>query len=259
MGEKVLLKTSDGVARIILNRPEALNAIDRELAHDFQLAVHRCRDDPEIRVVVVTGNGKAFCAGGDLKSIYAEDPAAELDAVLTYFHAGILELVRMNKPVVAAVNGTAAGAGFSLVLSCDIRLAVEKTKFTMAFARVGLTADSSGTYFLPRMVGIPRALELLFTGEVVTAEHLHDWGAVNQVYPKDRFDEEVDGFVRKLAQGPTVAIGRMKQLITRGTLSHLEAHLDLERETIMNTSRTEDAHEGYEAFLDKREPRFKGK
>src|SRR5262249_23799967 len=205
----LLFEVRDSVARITLNRPDAANALNLELSKDLMHAALQCDEDPTIRAVVLTGTGRMFCAGGDLKSFAAqgENLSYHLKEVTTYLHAAMSRFTRMNAPIVAAVNGTAAGAGMSLALACGLVLGGESARFTMAYTRVGLTPDGSSTYFLPRIVGLKRALELTLTNRLLSAKEACEWGIVTKVVPDANLSAEADALAAQLASGATGALG----------------------------------------------------
>lgn len=256
----LLFEVRDNVAHITLNRPEAANSLNAELAQDFMHAVLRCDEDPEVRAVVLTGAGRMFCAGGDLKSFAAqgEHLPYHLKEVTTYFHAAISRMARMDPPVVAAVNGVAAGAGMSLACAGDIVLAGESARFTMAYTRAGLTPDGSSTYFLPRIVGLKRALELTLTNRTLSAEEAREWGIVTRVVPDAALLDEAGALAAQLAAGATKALGAAKRLLHSGWAETLETQMEHESQTIARMARTADGREGIDAFLSKRTPAFKG-
>jgi 2-(1,2-epoxy-1,2-dihydrophenyl)acetyl-CoA isomerase len=256
----VLCDVQNNVARITLDRREAANAIDLNLARKLMHAVLRCDDDPAVRAVVITGSGSTFCVGGDLKSFAAhgERLSLHLKEVTTYLHAAVSRLTRMDPPVIAAVNGTAAGAGMSLACACDLVLAAESARFTMAYTKVGLTPDGSSTYFLPRLVGLRRALELTLTNRVLSAEEALDWGIVSRVVPEAELMAEAEALATDLASGATAALGASKRLLYEGWTETLGTQLEYEGQTISDISRTADGKEGVAAFLEKRAPKFKG-
>ena len=251
----------DNVAYITLDRQEAANSIDLNLARQLMHTVLRCDDDPAVRAVVITGRGSTFCVGGDLKSFAAEGErlSLHLREVTTYLHAAVSRLTRMDPPVIAAVNGTAAGAGMSLACACDFVLAAESARFTMAYTKVGLTPDGSSTYFLPRLVGLRRALELTLTNRVLSAEEALDWGIVSRVVPDGKLVEEAETLATDLASGGAAALGASKRLLYGGWTETLETQLEHESQAISDISRTADGREGIAAFLDKRAPSFEGR
>jgi 2-(1,2-epoxy-1,2-dihydrophenyl)acetyl-CoA isomerase len=254
----ILFKVQGGVARIVLDRPKAANSINLDLARELMRAATRCDEDPTIRAVVITGAGNTFCVGGDLKSFAAQGErlSQHLREVTTYLHAAVSRLVRTDAPVIAAVNGTAAGAGMSLACACDLVLAAETARFTMAYTRVGLTPDGSSSYFLPRLVGLRRAMELTLTNRVLSAREALDWGIVSHVIADGELEAQVDALASDLASGATEALGASKRLLHGGWSETLETQLEHEGRTISSASRTADGREGIAAFLEKRAPRF---
>ena len=248
------------VAHITLNRPEAANSINAEMASDLMHAAIRCSEEPEIRAVVITGTGSTFCSGGDLKSFAAqgENLSYHFKEMTTYLHAAISRLTRTAPPVVAAVNGSAAGAGMSLVCACDIVMAAESARFTMAYTRVGLTPDGSSTYFLPRIVGLRRALELTLTNRVLSAQEALEWGIVTRVVPDAEVLAQVQAIAVQLAAGPTKALGASKRLLHSGCSETLETQMEHESQTIASMAHTTDTSEGIAAFLEKRAAKYRG-
>ena len=254
----LLFDLSDHVATLTLDRPSDANAIDLGLARELMEAAIRCSEDREVRAVVITGAGRFFCAGGDLKSFAAHGDGlpAHLKEVTTYLHAAVSRLARMDAPVVAAVNGAAAGAGMSLACACDFVFAAESARFTMAYTRAGLTPDGSSTYFLPRIIGFKRALDLALTNRTLAAGEALDWGLVARVVPDATLLEEARTFAKGLAAGPTGAFGSTKRLLHSGFTSTLETQMEQETLAIADAARGAEGREGIVAFLEKRPPRF---
>jgi 2-(1,2-epoxy-1,2-dihydrophenyl)acetyl-CoA isomerase len=250
----------DLVAHLTLNRPEAANTLNIELAENLMRAAIRCDEDPEIRAVMITAKGKVFSAGGDLKAFAAhgERMPSYMKELTTYFHAAVSRLTRMDPPVIAAVNGTVAGAGMSLVCACDIVLAAESARFTMAYTRSGLSPDGSSTYFLPRLVGLKRALELTLTNRVLSAWEALELGIVTRVVPDAELYGEAEQLSVRLATGATKAIGAAKRLLHSGWSETLETQMEYEARAIADIAQTADGQEGINAFLSKRPPVFKG-
>jgi len=256
----ILFDVVDNIAHITLNRLDAANSINLEMASDLMQASIYCGEDPEVRAVVITGAGRLFCSGGDLKEFAAQGehlPYHMMEEV-TYLNAAISRLTRMDPPVVAAVNGGAAGAGMSLVCACDIVVAAETSRFTMAYTQAGLTPDGSSTYFLSRIVGLKRALELTLTNRVLSAQEALDWGIVTRVVPDAELLERADAIATQLATGPTKALGASKRLLHNGWTETLETQMEHEGQTITDIARTADAGEGILAFLEKRSAKFTG-
>lgn len=256
----LLFEVRDHVAHITLNRPDAANAFNAELFQDFFHATLRCEGDPAVRAVLVTGTGRMFSAGGDLKSFAAtgDDLPRHLLEMTTYFHAAVSRMARMDAPVIAAVNGVAAGAGMSLAIACDLVYAAESARFTMAYTRAGLTPDGSSTYFLPRLVGLKRAIELALTNRTLSAQEAQEWGIVSRVVPDDKLLEEAGALAAQLAAGPTKALGTAKRLMQCGFAETLETQMEHEAQAIAAMSRTADGREGIDAFLTKRPASFTG-
>lgn len=252
-------ETADGVAEITLNRPEAYNALNLAIVRELYDAVRRCDDDPSVRAVLLTGAGRAFCAGGDLKSFEAqrEDIAAHVKDVTTAYHGAISRLARMEKPVIAAVNGVAAGGGMGLAMACDLALAAESARFTVAFTQVGLTPDSSASYYLPRLVGLRRALDLALTNRVLSATEAEAWGVVTYVVPDGELLARARELARRLADGATGALGGAKRLLREGWNETLETQMARESERIAQAAAGPEGREGIAAFVEKRAPRFR--
>ncbi len=257
----LLFDKRDGVARVTLNRPEAANALDRTMAGELMQVAIECDEDPAVRCVVITGAGsRMFCAGGDLRAFVE---AGERGPVLvkdmtTNLHAAISRFARMNAPVVAAVNGTAAGGGFSLMCSCDLVIAVASASFTMAYTRAGLSPDGSSTFYLARLVGLRRAYEMALTNRVLSAAEALEWGLINRVVPDADLAKEVDALAAQLAAGPTAAFGVTKRLLLDGAAESLETQLERESRGIAAMLGHRDGQEGVKAFLAKRKPSFGG-
>ena len=256
--ETLRLDIDDGVARITFNRPDAANAINLDLARDLWRAALHCDENREVRAVILTGRGRVFCGGGDLRMFAEKGDQLPHYAkeVTNYLHTAISLLTRMDAPVVAAVNGGAGGAGMSLVCACDLVLAADNAKFTMSYTRVGLSPDGSSTYFLSRHVGLRRALELALTNRVLTAQEALDWGIINQMVPADQLLGEAEKLAASLSNGPTRVFGRTKRLLQAGLYQSLETQMELEARAIADAAREPAAREGITAFLEKRTPNF---
>ncbi len=254
-------EVQEGVGLICLNRPDDGNAITLEVARELLDAAGRCDADPEVRAVVLTGRGKMFCAGGDLKAFAAQGAEISLymREVTQAFHAAIARFNRMDPPVVAAVNGTAAGGGLSLALATDIVIAAESARFSMAYTKIGLVPDGAATYFLARLVGLRRAKEMVLLNPVLSAAQALEWGLINQVVAEDEVLPAALALAHKLATGPTRSFGEAKRLILAGATDTLEAQMELESQAIAALSISPDGQEGLAAFLEKRTPRFTGK
>ncbi|ELK41976.1 enoyl-CoA hydratase-related protein [Brevibacillus agri] len=258
MYETILYEVAEGVAVMTLNRPDKFNAFTEVMHKEIVAALKEAQKDDAVRCILLTGAGRAFNAGQDLGEVSGED--IDFGGFLRKrYNPMILQLQKTEKPIVAAVNGVAAGAGMSLALACDIRLASEKASFVNAFVSIGLVPDSGGCYFLPRIVGIGKALELAMTGEKVSAEEALRIGLVNKVYPAERFMEEAVAYARKLAALPTRGIGLIKRTMYKGLEMGLEETLDYEAYAQEVAGSTADHKEGVAAFMEKRAPRFTGR
>lgn len=257
----LLFDVRDHVAHITLNRPEAANSINEEMGKDLMHAALRCDEDPEIRAVLISGAGKIFSGGGDLKAFSAKGDQLPyyVKEITTYLHAAMSRLTRMDAPVVAAVHGAVAGAGMSIAIACDIVVVAETTRFMVAYTRAGLTPDGSATYFLPRIVGLKRALELTLTNRMFSAQEALQWGLVTRVVPDNELLAQARAIAVQLAAGPTRAYGVSKRLLHSGWTETLETQMENESQAIANSARTADAREGITAFLEKRPPKYKGK
>jgi len=251
----ITYELADGVARITLNRPEAANSLNEELSSQMLDAIIRSEDNQEVRVLIISGgSGRFFCAGADLKSFYSAPDV--LKSKVSLFHVAISHIVRAPFPVIAAVNGTAAGGGMGLACSCDMIVAGESAKFIMAYTRRGLTPDGTTTYFLPRRIGVGRAKELLLLGGTIDAAEAQRVGLVNRVSEPGRAREEADALAARLAGLPAVATAAIKRSVGDGAREELERGLDLERDLFIAVFSSSDASEGVRAFLEKRPPSF---
>jgi 2-(1,2-epoxy-1,2-dihydrophenyl)acetyl-CoA isomerase len=257
--ETLLFAVDDRVATITLNRPDAFNALTRTLNRELKEVLDGVADDSQVGAVVITGAGRAFCSGQDLRQAdeSIEDPAVRVREDLNEYYAPmILAMRRLPKPIIGAINGVAAGAGMSLALATDIRVASDRASFMQAFSRVGLVPDAGSNYFLPRLVGLPRALELAWTARRVGAEEALDIGLVNSVVPADDLAAAAQELAAQLARGPALATGLTKQAMLKSMESTLPEVLALEAELQARCIVTDDFAEGVAAFLEKREPRF---
>lgn len=257
----VLEERSDEVVTLRLNRPEKLNALNVEMAQALVHALLRASDDKGVRAVILTGAGRAFCSGGDLRFLLDARKRKAHREVQTLLIAGkeiCLAIATMPKIVIAAVNGYAGGAGMNLALAADMRIASDKAQFSEAFARVGLYADLGGTYFLPRIVGPALAAELFYTTETLAAEDALRLGIVNRVYAMDAFEAETKKLAESLARTPPLAIRDVKRTLVGEDRMSLETVLDEEIRLQIHCFETEDCLEGLNAFFEKREPKFRG-
>ena len=248
----------DGVGRITLDRPKVGNALNKRMAQEFRHLAIRCDADPAVRAVLITANGRVFFGGGDLAEFgdAGDGLRAHLLEMTTDLHAAILRFSKMDAPVVAAVQGSAGGAGLSLVAACDLVVAAASAKFTLAYTRAGLNPDGSSTFFLSRVVGLRRAMDLALTNRVLTAQEAEAWGLVSRVVDDEALAEEAETLVQSLAAGPTVAFGATKRLLYGGAATTLETAVEQEALAIAATAVTETAREGIAAFREKRAPAF---
>ena len=244
-----------------MNRPERLNAYNREMGYGLLSAASALASDPAVRCVVLTGSGKAFSAGGDVEmmaTFRGDGPGEFLDLAI-HLHAFIVTLRRAPKPVIAGVNGVAAGAGFSMALACDVAVAADSARFTLGYQNIGLSPDGGMTFFLSRALGTQRAMEMTLLGKVLSAREAAAWGLVQQVFADAGFGEAVSGLAGRLAAGPTLAYAQAKELYNRALSQPLEAQLEEERQHIVRAGGSRDFREGVTAFLAKRPPRFEGR
>lgn len=250
------------VCLLTLNRPDRLNALTVEVAADFKAAVHEALERGA-RAIVLTGSGRAFCAGGDLREmqeIASREGRVEafFDEPLRILNESILLIRQTPVPFIAAVNGVASGGGCNLALACDLVIAAQSAKFNQAFIKIGLVPDCGGTFILPRLVGSKRAAELMFTGEMITAEQAAAMGMINSVAADGELMSQVMAMAERLANAPTAAIGQIKQLLEASAVNDYGSQLDLERKAQIEAGKTKDFTEGVTAFLEKRPPRFVG-
>ncbi len=250
-----------GVATITLSRPDVLNSFNRRMAQEAQQALARARDDASVRALLLTGNGRAFCAGQDLGEATAGEPGSiDLgDIVRTHYTPMVLAIREMEKPVVCAVNGVAAGAGANLALACDIVIAAEEASFIQSFSKIGLVPDTSGTFFLPRLVGHARATALMFLGDKVHAKRALEWGMIHDVVPGTVLLDTALALARQLAAMPTRAFALTKKALNASWTNDLRAQVALEEDLQRQAGRSHDYAEGVRAFLDKRKPTYSGR
>lgn len=254
------LKIENNIAYIKLNRPEVFNSFNREMALRLQNVLDDCETNDEIRAIVLTGNGKAFCAGQDLKEVTSPELNPGFKKILEEHYNPIITRIRnIEKPILAAVNGVAAGAGANIALACDVVVANEQASFIQAFSLIGLIPDSGGTFFLPRLVGFQKASALAMLGDKISAEEAEKMGMLYKSVPNEEFDHTVKKLAIKLANMPTRALALIKKSLNQSLNNDLKTQLALESKYQIESAGTEDYAEGVTAFIEKRQPIFKGK
>ncbi len=258
MTESVKITRDAEIALVLLNRPEAYNAIDRDLVAALAAQLSTLAVDPEVRGIVISGAGRAFCAGGDLKYFLDSPlgPARTIHAVAGTFHQAVIEIRRMDKPVIAAVNGVAAGGGFSLALACDFRVMAESATLKQAYTSAGLSLDGGGSFTLPRLVGLARALEIVAFDRPIPAPQALAWGLATQVVPDAQVLTAALSMAHELAKRSLNSFGWAKRLLTDSFDSAFEAHLERERRGLATCAAHPDGQEGLQAFMEKRQPVF---
>lgn len=260
MTQPILKIISNGVATLTFNRPEVFNSFNREMALLLQRELDACNTDESVRAIVLIGSGKAFCAGQDLKEVTDPDLNPGFKKILEEHYNPIITKIRaIEKPIIAAVNGVAAGAGANIALACDIVIAHDKVSFIQAFSKIGLVPDSAGTFFLPRLIGFGKASALMMLGDKVSATEAEKLGMIYKVTSLEEFTTEVEKTAETLAQMPTKALGLTKRLLNESMSNTLEEQLNLESKLQIEAAQSEDYAEGVAAFVGKRKPNFKGK
>lgn len=253
------LKIENKIAYITLNRPEVFNSFNREMAFSLHDTLDACEKNDDVRAIVLTGNGKAFCAGQDLKEVTDPELNPGFKKILEeHYNPIITRLRNIKKPIIGAVNGVAAGAGANIALACDIVVAHEKVSFIQAFSLIGLVPDSAGTFFLPRLIGFQKAQALAMLGDKISAEEAEKMGMIYKVISLDGFEDEVNKLAIKLANMPTKALGLIKELFNKSMTNTLEDQLALESKLQIEAASSNDYAEGVFAFIEKRKPNFKG-
>jgi 2-(1,2-epoxy-1,2-dihydrophenyl)acetyl-CoA isomerase len=256
--QEILSHFEDGVLTLTLNRPSVFNSFNRNMALQLQAELNRCSSDDNIRAVVLTGEGKAFCAGQDLAEATDPEGPALQQIVAEHYNPIILKIRQLEKPVIAAVNGVAAGAGANIALACDVVFAKESAAFIQAFSKIGLIPDSGGTFMLPRLIGMQKAMALMMTGEKVMAPEAEKMNMIYKALPDTEFNEYVSKFALQLAQMPTKGLGLTKRAMNQSYDQTLEEQLKTEEILQTEAGQTHDFKEGVTAFLEKRPAQFKG-
>ncbi|MEQ9405293.1 MAG: enoyl-CoA hydratase-related protein [Cyclobacteriaceae bacterium] len=252
------LTQKENLGILTLNRPDVFNSFNKELA----MAVHQALDDyasdPAIRAILITGNGKAFCAGQDLQEAVADNGLEIKQIVDEHYNPVIRRIRTIEKPIIAAVNGVAAGAGANIAIACDVAVATQSASFIQAFSKIGLVPDSGGTFTLPRLIGFQKASALMMLGDKVSAEEAERLGMIYKVFPDESFAEESEKLALKLANMPTKGLAYTKHILNQSLTNSLDQQLELEKEWQFKATETHDYKEGVQAFLEKRKPEFKG-
>lgn len=256
----ILLKIENNIAFITLNRPEVFNSFNRDMALSLQSILDDCESNNTVRAIVLTGNGKAFCAGQDLKEVTSPELNPGFKKILEEHYNPIITRIRnIEKPIIGAINGVAAGAGANIALACDVVVAHEKVSFIQAFSLIGLIPDSAGTFFLPRLIGFQKASALAMLGDKIPADEAERLGMIYKVIPLETFEDEVNKLAYKMANMPTKALGLIKKSLNQSLTNNLEQQLAVESKYQIEAAGTEDYAEGVAAFIEKRKPNFIGK
>lgn len=260
MEESIVIKIENQVAYIKLNRPKKFNSFNREMAFEMQDAIKNAAQNNEVRAILITGNGKAFCAGQDLKEVTNPELNPGFKAILEEHYNPIIQLIRETaKPIIAAVNGVAAGAGANIALACDVVVASEHAAFIQAFSKIGLIPDSAGTFFLPRLIGFQKASALMMLGDKINAVEAERLGMIYKYFSAESFEEESIKLAEKMAQMPTKALALTKEALNQSLNNNLDEQLALESKFQIESASSADYKEGVNAFVEKRKPKFEGK
>lgn len=260
--ENIIVEVDAGVETIRLNRPQAFNSLNDAIGEELEREIENCAKDPSIKVLVITGEGKAFCSGGDItffKKYFDSDPSEPFRQLIKRLNIVILTIRKMPKPVIAAINGAVGGAGFSLAAACDLRICASSVRFRQAYTSIGMTGDGGWSLLVPLLIGFGKATELLLLDPIFDAQQALQWGLVHQVVDDGELENKVKEIARKLATGPSTAFAIAKENLNQAMLGLLEKQLELERTGMVKASYTSDYLEGVHAFLEKRPPRFTGK
>ncbi|MGJ8685705.1 MAG: enoyl-CoA hydratase-related protein [Nonlabens sp.] len=260
MSDSILLQVDNGVATITLNRPQVFNSFNREMAFAMQDALDHCAANDAVRSVLIIGEGKAFCAGQDIQEITNPDLNPGFKAILDdHYNPIVLKIRNLEKPVVAAVNGVAAGAGANIAICCDVVIATKSAAFIQAFSKIGLIPDSAGTFFLPRLIGFGKASAAMMLADKITAAEADQMGMIYKAVPDEDFLATAQKTAQKLADLPTVALANTKKALNQSFYNTVEEQLALESKLQIESAATEDYAEGVASFMEKRKPNFKGK
>lgn len=257
MSNPILKTRKENLGLITLNRPDVFNSFNDEMAKAVIEGLLEYAENPDIRAILITGSGKAFCAGQDLQEAISGKFSIE-KVVEERYNAMIKKIRTIEKPVIAAINGVAAGAGANIAIACDVAVATKSASFVQAFSKIGLIPDSGGTFTLPRAIGFPKASALMMLGDKVSAEEAEKMGMIYKVFEDDVFREEVERIAMKLANMPTKALAYTKHLLNQAATNNLDQQLEMEKEYQIKCTKTYDNQEGIQAFIDKRKPEFKG-
>lgn len=257
----IVVTIDDGVATVRLNDPPSLNALSAALAAELQSAVASLSNDGSVRCLIITGTGRGFCAGGDVQSFYdaRDDPEPVMRAVLDGLHGAVARILDAPFPTIAAINGVVAGAGMGVAMATDLAVAVDSAVFTMAYTGIGVSPDGSSTYFLPRLVGTRRAMDMILTNRRLTAAEAEELGLINRSVPENEFEESVADLARRLAAGPTLAYVRARHLVRSSLPNDPMSQMEAEGNGIVAAGETHDFVEGISAFIEKRRPLFEGR
>ncbi|MBK7869446.1 MAG: enoyl-CoA hydratase/isomerase family protein [Saprospiraceae bacterium] len=258
MSETILFEKIGHVAKITLNRPKVYNSFNREMALTLQDRLDKCKEDAEVRAIYLRGEGKAFCAGQDLQEVTSENGPSLTTILSEHYNPIITRIREIEKPIVAAINGVAAGAGANIALACDVVVASESASFIQAFSKIGLIPDSGGTFFLPRLIGWQRASALMMLGDKVSAKDAEAMGMIYKAFSDEEFLAEAWKIVETLSQMPTKGLGYTKRALNQSLSSDLSRQLAIEDELQSAAGQTKDYEEGVKAFLEKRKPNFTG-
>jgi len=260
MTTSIKVRIENNVAWLTLNRPDVFNSFNREMALRLQKDLDAAETNPEVRAIVIIGEGRAFCAGQDLGEVTSPDLNPGFKKILEEHYNPIIKRIRsIEKPIIAAVNGVAAGAGANIALACDIVVASERASFIQAFSKLGLIPDSAGTFFLPRLIGFQKASALMMLGDKVSPQEAEKLGMIYKIYSAEDFNAEVQVLAEKMAAMPTKALGMTKRLLNKSLSHNLNEQLEMESKLQIEAAQSEDYAEGVSAFIEKRKPIFKGK